>query len=165
VSESRTFTFYHFRWVYSVEFFRDRIEYVHNERGPEFEKTKKIIPRADLSPRLTEVATNPVIYLWRRFGFAGGCLALAVASFVFLPVPGRYSSGLFLLLSLIAIYRGIRDVEKTHWIKIVTKDGNAAFNLQVSKWTNDEREEFLRFYHNWIVRPEGVKGLAAEAPN
>jgi hypothetical protein len=165
VNESRTFTFHHFRWVYSVEFFRDRIEYVHNERGPEFEKNKKIIPRADLSPRLTEVTTSPVIYLWRQFGLAAGCLALAVGSFVFLPMPGRYSSGLLLLLSLIAIYRGIRDVEKSHWIQVVTKDGNMAFNMQVATWTNDEREEFMRFYHNWIVRLEGVKGLVAETPN
>lgn len=164
MNESRTFTFYHFRWVYSVEFFRDRIEYVHNERGPEFEKNKKIIPRADLSPRLTEITKNPVVYLWRRFGFAGGCLALAVVSFMFLPVPGRYASGLFLLLSLIAIYRGIHDMENTRWIQVVTKDGNVAFNVQVAKWTGDEREEFMRFYNRWIVRPEGVKGLVAETP-
>jgi hypothetical protein len=55
-------------------------------------------------------------------------------------------------------------MENTHWIQVVTKDGNVALNMQVAKWTGDEREEFMTFYNRWIVRPEGVKGLVAETP-
>jgi hypothetical protein len=159
MSESRKFPFCNGDWVCSIEFFSDRIEYTWDAWGLGKDTGKKVIQRQELVPELSEATSGAGSLAMKEFRFAGIYLILAMFSYVLLPTPWRYSTYLFLLAFAVLAYRGVKVFGRKHWIRISRKNGSLAVGIQATKWTDEEREEFRRFYKEWISRPEWVDGL------
>ena len=164
MNESRKFTFRNLEWNCSVEFFSDRMEYSWDHWGLGVNKEKRVALRQELASHLTETTGR----VYRSMGlqahrWAIGFLILAMFSHALLPLPWRNSTYLFLVASALQVYRGINRLRKGHWIQIFRSDGKSMVSVQVTKWTGEEREEFRRFYKEWIGRPEWAEGLTLDS--
>ncbi len=162
MSESRKFSYRSLDWVCSLEFFPDRIENEWDLGGLGVDKRRSIIMRQELAPHLAEATTGAGAFSLKPFRYAGGYLVLAMFSYTLLPPLWRYSAYLFLAFFAVAAYRGAMVIRKGRWIQILRKDGKCAVNVQVTKWTDEERERFRHFYKEWISRPEWADGLTLD---
>ncbi|HTB81289.1 MAG TPA: hypothetical protein VK717_10430 [Opitutaceae bacterium] len=164
MSGSRKFTFRNLEWACSIEFFPDRVEYSWDFWGLGVDKGKRAALRQELTPTLTE--TTGRVYraqAMQAHRWAIGCLILAMFSYVLLPPPWRNSTYLFLAAFAVQAYRGFNCLRKGHWIQIFRRDGKSMVSVQVTKWTEREREEFRDFYAEWINRPEWADGLTIDS--
>ncbi len=164
MSESRKFTYRNLDWVCSIEFFPDRLEYSWDYFGWGVDKQKKVTPRQELAPHLTEITGMASRSEGMKgLRWAAGYLILAMFSHALLPLPWRNSTYIFLLGFAVVAYGGVRRLQKGHWIQILRRDGKPTVSLQVRKWTDEERKEFRRFYEAWINRPEWAEGLTLDS--
>jgi len=150
MSVLRKLTFRNLDWLCSVEFLPDRIEILWDLGGYGKDKRRKIVLRQDLSPYLTEAMTETGFYSLKPFRLAGVYLILAMFAYAVLRSPWHYSSYFFLACFLLAIYRGFKVFPKSQWIQILTKDGRVSVSVLTTKWSEDEKAAFRRFYSEWI---------------
>ena len=151
-SEPRIFTFPLSGWVCKMEFWPDRIKYTWDKFGWGKEKGEKTIIRETLSPHLV-VFTGPSRKNYTVARLPGIYAVLALFAYGLLPTPWRYAAFLFLAMAVIAGIRSFVLVRTHNWINLQNKDDRAVIGMQVTKWTDEEREEFKRFYEQWIKQP------------
>ena len=150
MSNTRKFTYRNLDWVWSVEFFPDRIEYGWDKFGKGFEKGNKIVLREELSPYLTDAVGSNAGYK-KSFQYSLGYLALAILAYEFLPSPWRYLSCFFMLLFIYLLYDFISRFRSQQWIQINRKNGVQVVSVQATIWTETEKLEFKNFYTEWVA--------------
>ncbi len=155
MNTSRKFTYRNACWRCSVEFFPDRMECFWDLFGWGHEKAERIALRRELASQLTDFK-GPSKQLKKAARLAGIYLVLSMFSYVLLPLPWRYSAGLFLVLFILAALQSACYLQTNNWIYIYKKDGTAIVGVQVTRWTEEERNEFHRFYSQWINMPSLV---------
>jgi len=148
----RKYTFRYVNWIKTVEFFSDRLESSSDFWGLGVEKKKKIILRTDLTPNVTESSgpSKGIKQAWLRAALS---LLLFLVLYILLPSPWRYSSLLFFLLLLFHSYYAVLLSQKLDWVFLYRKNGDTAAAVKINGWTAEERQEFHRFYTNWLIAP------------
>ncbi|MBL9189455.1 MAG: hypothetical protein JNK23_18375 [Opitutaceae bacterium] len=150
-------SFKNHKWQCRLEFFPDRIEYVWDKWGLGVEKTRTVIMRDALSPHLSE--GNAVgAYMSSPLIRAGVFATLTVFSFGLLSTPWNYIGYLFAMGTVLALSVALSRIGTTYWLSILKKDGGTAVGVQVTKWSQAERDQFKDFYRKWVEpQPHGAE--------
>ena len=137
------------KWQCRLEFFPDRIECIWDKWGLGVEKTRTVIMRDALSPHLSE--SNAIgAYMSSPLIRAGLSIILSVFSFALLPVPWHYIGYFFVVSTVISLGFALSRIGTTYWLSILKKDGDIAVGVQVTKWSQAERDEFIDFFSKWV---------------
>jgi len=149
MSDPRKFTYRHSYWNCSITFLSERIEYFWEFRGSKDEGRRRIFSRSELSPKLEEFSART--HYSTSLRLTGVYPVLAMFSYALLPLPWRYSTYLFLAFALACTYRTIRHWQKKYWICVSKANGDYAVSIQATRWTEEERENFRRYYAEWVI--------------
>jgi len=145
----RTFKFRKMELLCQLEFFDDRMDYIWDTFGWGIERGKRSTHRQELSPDLAESIGSLSLSIPAKL-FLFGCILMVILIHLLLEPPWVYIEYIFLASIVLHVAHVVLLIRDREWINVFRNDGALAVSVQVATWSVNEREEFKRFYLEWV---------------